>query len=61
MKPHPLHHPDADVGCRWLCETAGHRTQEDLAILSTVTRALPFEGQPLPASLFPPFNPEVIQ
>ena len=22
---HPLQHPDADVGCRWLCETAGRR------------------------------------
>lgn len=26
---HPLLHPDPDVGCRWLAETAGCRTAKD--------------------------------
>lgn len=50
---HPLLHPDADVGCRWLCETAGRRTPQDERTLAEVTRTLPFEGSPLPPSLFP--------
>jgi hypothetical protein len=58
---HPLLHHDPDVGCRWLAETAGCRTAEDEAMLAAVTQTLPFEGKPLPLSLFPPFNLERVK
>lgn len=53
---HPLDHPNADIGCRWLCETAGQRSQRDEDYLTRSCRDLPFGAQPLPLHLFPPFD-----
>lgn len=43
---HPLRHPDPDVGCAWLCRTAGIRSAGDEAILADVLQDLPFQGRP---------------
>lgn len=50
---HPIHAKDADTGCRWLCLNAGIMTKRDEAELAEALRNLPFQGQPLPVSLFP--------
>lgn len=44
---HPLMHPDPDVGCAWLCRTAGIRSVGDEQILAEVLDTLPFQRRPL--------------
>lgn len=58
---HPLLDRDPDVGARWLCLTAGRRTQQEQAALSEAMATLPHGGQPLPASLLPPIPLEAIR
>lgn len=53
MNAHPIHAQDADVGCRWLCMSAGQRTPRDNAEIARALDHLPFKGEPYPASLFP--------
>lgn len=44
---HPLRHPDPDVGCAWLCRTAGIRSIGDEQVLADVLGDLPFQRRPI--------------
>ena len=50
---HPIHAKDPDVGCRWLCESAGQRAARDNRELMDALQALPFQGRVLPPSPCP--------
>ena len=53
MRSHPIHAKEADVCCRWLCESAGQRTPADEREILAALEALPHRGRALPVSLFP--------
>lgn len=49
MKSHPIHCKDADVGCAWLCASAGNRSNADnaafaeaLSLFCGHTKKLPY-------------------
>ena len=46
-RPHPIHSKDADTCCRWLCESAGIRTNRDNEELAKALGNLPFQGKAL--------------
>lgn len=48
MRSHPIHAEEADVCCRWLCESAGQRTARDNQELVLALQALPFQGRAMP-------------
>lgn len=54
MNPiHSIHSKDADACCRWLCESAGVRTNRDNREIADALDALPYRGEALPLGLFP--------
>lgn len=52
---HPIHDPDPDVCCNWLCNSAGQRSQSDNDEIAKALMVLPYEGgRPIQAF---PINP----
>jgi len=50
---HPLRAANPDVGCGWLCETAGQRTRDEELLLVEVLEELPHQGRAFPLSQMP--------